>query len=215
LITRARLVADARLVAGGAVLTCAAVLLAACGSTSGPSAAGTTPDPKPSATPASSGPSVSTAPPASAATPPAGVAGSWSGYGPCRVLKVTLGLSQRDPAVTYQVIDFTNRGSTTCILYGYPGVSLAAGTPAVPVGLPAAHNTSAPARPVTLTPAGVANALLQISNAPARCAPVRARYLIVYLPNKQGPAKLAYTAAACAKPLRIMQVAAVSLGTGG
>ena len=129
---------------------------------------------------------------------------------------MTLGLAQHDPAVTYQVIDFTNRSSRICIIYGYPGVSLAAGTPAVPIGLPAAHNTSAAPKLVTLTPGAVANALLQIKKAPQNgCGPVQAKYLIVARPNAAGPVKLPFTATACSEPVQIMQISAVSLGTGG
>jgi Protein of unknown function (DUF4232) len=130
---------------------------------------------------------------------------------------VKLGISQHDPSVTYQVIEFTNRGTRTCVIYGYPGVSLGAGTPAVPIGLPAAHNTSASPKVVTLVRGGVVNALLQITtNAPqGTCGPVPATYLIVYLPNGATPAKLPFTATACSKHTHIMQISAVSLGTGG
>ena len=132
---------------------------------------------------------------------------------------MTLGLSQRDPTVTYQVIDFTNRGSVTCIIDGYPGASLAAGSPPAPIGLPAAHNPSAPPKPVTLTPGGVANALLQITAAhtyaKGSCGPVQAHYLIVYLPNEDRPAKLPYAATGCSKQVRMMQISVVSRGTGG
>jgi hypothetical protein len=129
---------------------------------------------------------------------------------------VKLGLAQHDPSVTYQVIDFTNHGPKTCVIYGYPGVSLAAGTPAVPVGLPAAHNTSAPPKVVTLVRGGVVNALLQITTSTPqdKCGPVPATHLIVYLPNA-GSVKLPFTATACSKRTQIMQISVVSLGTGG
>jgi hypothetical protein len=146
------------------------------------------------------------------------VAGSWSGFGACRDLTVTLGISQRDRGVTYQVIDFTNKGPVTCVLEGYPGVSLTVGPAAVPIGLPAAHNTAQPEKPVTLIRGGVANALLQINTAHtarASCSPVQARYLIVYRPNGASPVTLPYAATACASLVRIMQVSPVALGTGG
>jgi Protein of unknown function (DUF4232) len=203
-------------VAGGATLASVVMLAAACSSSSASTSAAAS-SPPGSTAPASSAPAASTTPSASGTTSPSpGAAGFWSGYSPCRSLGVKLGLSQHDPTVTYQVIDFTNRGAKTCVIYGYPGVSLAAGSPAVPVGLPAAHNTSAPPKVVTLVRGGVVNALLQIStNAPqGTCGPVPARHLIVYLPDA-GSVTLPFTATACSKRSRIMQISAVSLGAGG
>jgi hypothetical protein len=208
--------------AGGATLACAVTLVAACGrssSSSTGSAAGTATaasDPSTSAAPASSARAASPAPSASGtASLSPGVAGTWSGYSGCRDLQVTLGLSERDSSVTYQVIDFTNRSPVICTLYGYPGVSLAAGTTSTPIGLPAAHNTSQAPRPVTLRPGAAANALLQIPKAPDSCGPVRADRLIVARPNGASPVKLAFAAAACAKRDQMMKINPVSLGTGG
>jgi hypothetical protein len=217
-----------RLVVGGAALACAVTLVAACSGSPG-SSAGAASDPPASATPAGSGPPASptqaaSAPGASAtptggtSSPPRGVAGAWSGFG-CPDLEVTLGLSERDPTVAYQVIDFTNRGSATCFLEGYPGVSLAAGAPAVPLGLPARHNPSVPERAITLKPGAVANALLQITDARqlarAACDPVPAQDLIIYLPDGSSPVKVRYPTTACANRVQMMQVSVVSLGTGG
>jgi Protein of unknown function (DUF4232) len=219
LITRARRAAHARL-AACATLACAALLVTACGSSASSSAAGQGPSPSHAGTAsASTAASASTsAGPADPVTP--GVAGTWLGYGPCPDIGVTLGISEHDPAVTYQVIDFTNRGSTACVLSGYPGVSLGAGHPAVPIGLPAGHTGfKIPAGTLTLRPGGVANATLEIADAhsyaQAKCAPVQARYLIVYRPNLASPVTLAFTATACAQAVRLMQVSAVSPGTGG
>jgi hypothetical protein len=133
---------------------------------------------------------------------------------------VKLGLVEHDPAVTYQVIDFTNHSSVTCVITGYPGVSLAAGSPAVPIGMPAGHTAlTVPEKVLTLRPGGVANATLEITDArhyaQGKCGPVQARYLIVYRPNQANPVTLSYTATACSKPLQLLQVSAVSIGTGG
>jgi hypothetical protein len=208
--------------AGGATLACAVTLVAACGrssSSSTGSAAGTATaasDPSTSAAPASSARAASPAPSASGtASLSPGVAGTWSGYSGCRDLQVTLGLSERDSSVTYQVIDFTNRSPVICTLYGYPGVSLAAGTAPTPIGFPAGHNPSAAPKLVTLRPGAKANALLQIPEATDGCGPVRASRLIVARPNGASPVKLAFTAAACAKRDQMMKISAVSLGTGG
>jgi hypothetical protein len=147
------------------------------------------------------------------------VAGAWSGYGPCPDLEVQLGLAQGTSNTTYQVIDFTNRGSVGCILQGSPGVNLAGGTPVAPIGLPAARDGFAQAKEITLQPGGVANALLQITDArdysSARCGPVQAGYLIVYRPDGAAPVKLAYATTACSRAVQMLEVSAVSVGTGG
>ena len=198
---------------GGGVLACFTMLVTACtgssgsSAASGNSAAAATADPAPYSTPASSPPSA------------VSVAGAWSGYGPCPDLEVRLGLAQGTTSTTYQVIDFTNRGQVGCILDGYPGVNLAGGTPVAPIGLPAARSGPAKVREVPLQPGGVANALLQITDARGysntTCGPVQAQYLLIYRPDGTAPVKLAYTTTACSRAVQMMQVSAVSLGTGG
>ena len=117
------------------------------------------------------------------------------------------------------MIDFINHGSVACIMSGYPGVNLAGGTPTAPIGWPAAHTGSPAARLVTLQPGGAGNALLQITDAhtyaTATCGPVQAQYLIVYRPGNAAPVKLAYGTTTCSKPVRMLQISAISLGTGG
>src|SRR5450631_2590921 len=138
----------ARQATAGAALTCVAALAAACG-TSSPSAA-----PATTATTASPAPSASTTP---AATP---AAAAGPAACPTRSLKAKIGISQGTAGSVYTVIDFTNIGNVTCTLYGYPGVSLAGGTPVKQIGLAAAESKITPRTLVTLAPGAVANALL-------------------------------------------------------
>ena len=226
--------------AGSAVLACVTMLVAGCTGSSGSSAASSRSSSPVDSTspgsvspgsgaPGSSGPASSpaaapagpTAPVtgASSPPPPVSVAGSWSGYGPCPDLQVKLGLAQGTSNTTYQVIDFTNRGSLSCILDGYPGVNLAGGTPVAPIGLPAAHNDFAKAKEIVLQPGAVANALLQITDAhtysTAKCGPVQAQYLVIYLPDNAAAVKLAYGTTACSRAVQMLQVSGVSDGTGG
>jgi hypothetical protein len=225
------------------VLACMTMLIAGCTGTSGSSdASGRSSPPAASPSPASasagsgspgsSGPlgpaSSSAGAPASPTTPvtgasspppPVSAAGSWSGYGPCPDLQVKLGLAQGTSNTTYQVIDFTNRGRLSCILDGYPGVNLAGGMPVAPIGLPAAHSDFAKAKEIVLQAGAVANALLQITDArdysTAKCGPVQAQYLIIYLPNNAAAVKLAYGTTACSRAVQMLQVSGVSDGTGG
>jgi Domain of unknown function (DUF4232) len=221
-------------VARWVLLASVTALLTACtGSSGSPAASGSpaTSASSASPTPAGSAPASSAASgsapstPAPPSTPPvtspaAAVAGAWSGTGAlCPDLQVKLGLAQGTSNTTYQVIDFVNHGSVACIMSGYPGVNLAGGTPAAPIGLPAAHTEFPAARLVTLQPGEVGNALLQITDAhtyaAAKCGPVQAQYLIVYRPNKAAPVKLAYGTTACSQPVRMLQISAISLGAGG
>jgi hypothetical protein len=218
------------------VLACLTMLIVGCTGSPGSSAASgrsSSPAPaSPSGSPGSSGssgpPSSSPAAPASPTAPTTGasslppavsVAGSWSGYGPCPDLSVKLGLAQGTSNTTYQVIDFTNRGSLSCILDGYPGVNLAGATPVAPIGLPAVHSDFAKAKEIVLQPGAVANSLLQITDASdystAKCGPVQAQYLIIYLPNNAAAVKLAYGTTACSRAVQMLQISGVTHGTGG
>jgi hypothetical protein len=147
--------------------------------------------------------------------------GTRTGAAPCpsRYLAVKAGLAQGTAGSVYQVIVFTNISKVTCSLHGYPGVSLAGGTPVTQIGLAASESTVTPRKLVVLKPGAVANALLRITDAlnypTSTCGPVKADYLIIYPPNQTTPIPLAYTATACSKPVRILAVSVVQPGSGG
>jgi hypothetical protein len=201
----------ARQAIAGAALTCVAALAAACG-TSSPSAA-----PATTATTASPAPSASTA---AASTTPAATPAAAAGPAACptRSLKAKIGISQGTAGSVYTVIDFTNIGNVTCTLYGYPGVSLAGGTPVKQIGLAAAESKITPRTLVTLAPGAVANALLQIVDAgnfpAAKCGMVTARYLQIFPPNQTTPIYLSFTSPTCSKPVQTLNVSVVVAGAG-
>lgn len=160
----------------------------------------------PAAGPAGSAASAPVAPP-----PPA----------PClsRYLGASAGIGQGTLGSSYLVIDFKNLNNSPCTLYGYPGVSLAGGKPVTQIGQAAAENPATPRQLVTLSPGGVANALLQIADAgnyPAqKCAPVTSHWLQIFPPNQTVPIYLHYTSQACAKPVKLLTVNVVVPGSGG
>ena len=201
----------ARQAIAGAALTCVAALAAACG-TSSPSAA-----PAITAATASPAPSASTA---AASTTPAATPAAAAGPAPCptRSLKAKIGISQGTAGSVYTVIDFTNIGNVTCSLYGYPGVSLAGGTPVKQIGLAAAESKITPRTLVTLAPGAVANALLQIGDAgnfpAAKCGMVTAHYLQIFPPNQTTPIYLSFSSATCSKPVQTLNVSVVVAGAG-
>jgi hypothetical protein len=185
------------------------VLLTGCGHSS------------PSATPARTV-TVTASPAGPASTGPTTPAPATSSPGPAacptRYLGAKLGMSQGTAGSTYTVIDFTNISKVTCTLYGYPGVSLAGGSPVAQIGLAAVENPSPPRELVTLAPGAVANALLRIVHAgdfpPARCQPVTATYLQIFPPNQTTPVYLAYRSPVCSRPVHILTISVVQPGSG-
>ncbi len=117
----------------------------------------------------------------------------------------------------YVNIDFTNLDNVPCTLYGYPGVSLAGGLPVTRIGLPSLENLATPRQLVTLQPGGIAYAQLQIVQAatylPALCQPRPADYLDIIPPNQTVAIPTYYAATACAKPVHLLTVDALQLGT--
>jgi Protein of unknown function (DUF4232) len=194
-----------------AALAGVAVLAAACG--------GSTPAATPTKTV-----TVTASPQAPAGTSPGTATGTPAAPGaaapcPTRSLGLKPGLSQGAAGSVYQVLDFTNISNVTCTLYGYPGVSLAGGSPVAQVGLAASEDPTTPRKLVTLAPGQVANALLRIVDAlnfPAsKCGPVKTQWIQVYPPNQTTPVFLGYKTTACSKPVRILSVSVVQPGSGG
>jgi len=201
----------ARRAIAGAALAVVAVLAAACG--------GSTPAATPTKTV-----TVTASPQAPAGTSPGTATGTPAAPGaatPCPTSSLGLkpGLSQGAAGSVYQVLDFTNISNVTCTLYGYPGVSLAGGSPVAQVGLAASEDPTTPRQLVTLAPGQVANALLRIVDAlnfPAsKCGPVKTQWIQVYPPNQTTPLYLAYKTTGCSKPVRILSVSVVQAGSGG
>jgi Protein of unknown function (DUF4232) len=201
----------ARRAIAAAALAAVAVLAAACG--------GSTPAATPTKTV-----TVTASPQAPAGTSPGTATGTPAAPGaaapcPTRSLGLKPGVSQGAAGSVYQVLDFTNISNVACTLYGYPGVSLAGGSPVAQVGLAASEDPTPPRKLVTLAPGQVANALLRIVDAlnfPAStCGPVKTQWIQVYPPNQTTPIYLAYKTTGCSKPVRILSVSVVQAGSGG
>ncbi|MFF3915756.1 DUF4232 domain-containing protein [Streptomyces sp. NPDC001852] len=224
-------------------LTCVAVLATGCSAGSAATSGGTaaaTPSGAPAATtPAatSGGTAAATPSGAPAATTPAATNTAQAGSSgtntqaqpagttyrptaacPTRYLNARAGVSQGTAGSVYQVIDFTNISQSTCTLYGYPGVSLAGGSPVRQIGPAATRNTTAPRALVTLAPRATGNVLLRITDAgnypTAQCHPTAAQYLQVYPPGQTTPIYVAYTSTACAGTVGLLSVSAVQPGSG-
>lgn len=101
-------------------------------------------------------------------------------------LSVSLGDGDAAAGSVYRALVFTNAGSRTCELRGFPGVSYVAGDDGHQVG-PAAAMSGERGGQVPIPPGGTAQAQLQLANVqnfdPADCHPVPVRGLRVYPPG--------------------------------
>jgi hypothetical protein len=133
---------------------------------------------------------------------------------------VKAGLAQGAAGSVYQVIDFTNISATSCTLYGYPGVSLAGGTPVAQIGAAASRSTATGPSVVALAPGETANALLRITQAlnypTAKCSPTPTTYLQIFPPDQFTPIYLAYKSTGCASTsVNLLSISVIQPGTGG
>jgi hypothetical protein len=166
-----------------------------------------------------------TAPAASAtSTPAAGASAANPGSGPqpcsSRYLRADAGLSQGTAGSIYQVITLTNLDNVACTLYGYPGVSLANGTPVTQVGAAADRDTTSSPKTVTLQPQGVASATLRVIDAgaysPSKCGPVATTWLQIYPPGQYGALYLPYKSTGCSdSATHLLTISVVVPGNGG
>jgi Domain of unknown function (DUF4232) len=212
----------------GLVMVIAATAVAGCGSQSASSLSSS-----PSATSGSSGSNGAAASSASASSsaaaptghassaavnPNAAAAGGPPGCA-TRDLKATVGVAQGAAGSVYQVIDFTNIGTASCSLYGYPGIALAGGSPVTQIGAAASRSPQAGPALVTLKPGAVANTLLRITQAQnyptSKCSPMASTYLQIYPPNQTTPIYLGYKSTGCsATGVNLLTVSVVQTGAG-
>ena len=132
-----------------------------------------------------------------------------------------VGLAQGTAGSIYQVIYFTNLSNAPCTLYGYPGVSLAAGSSTVnQVGAAASRSTATAATLVTLDSGQSANALVRIVEAgnypTGTCKPTATTFLQIFPPGQTTPIYLAYKSTGCASTsVKLLSVSVMTAGTGG
>jgi hypothetical protein len=144
-----------------------------------------------------------------------------AGPGPCqgKQLKVKLGLGNGAAGTFYYPIQFKNVSSTSCTLYGFPGVSFTGETYAVQVGPAASRNRASPEHLVTLAPGKVASALIAVvdaQNYPSACGLTTASGILVYPPNLKTSVGLPYNGYTCVDAkYHVLTVNAVVPGSTG
>lgn len=113
----------------------------------------------------------------------------------------------------YSHLRFTNTGSTTCVMTGWPGVSYVGSGNGTQIGSPADRTGSATV--ISLKPGAVAEAQLKESaagNEDADCIVTPADGLRVYSPNTKAAVFLPHTVEACAAPSKhLMTIGPVRL----
>jgi hypothetical protein len=188
----------------GAAAVGVAVLAAACGSITNPGAG------------SSATVTVTATPPG---TPSAGTSGPAATPGPCATAALRLALGQESAAAghLYRTLDFTNISSTSCTLYGYPGISFVAAIGGQQIGA-AASRTPAAKRLIVLAPGQEAHARLDLLDVlnfpPSECAASTAHWMKVYPPNQFSASYVRWTAKVCSKPKPVyISVAPVRLGS--
>jgi hypothetical protein len=99
----------------------------------------------------------------------------------------------------YMKLNLTNTGPESCILKGFPGVSLAADNAGAPIGAPATRDESAPVVDVLLAPGQTGSAVLRYTQAGnyTDCAMVDAAGYRIYPPEDTASLFLPQPTKAC------------------
>jgi hypothetical protein len=119
-------------------------------------------------------------------------------------LRVKIGSSNGAAGTIYYDLVFTNVGTATCLLQGYPGVSLvsAGSASGSQIGADAKRDSVTPSRQIVLATGQTAHAVLGVTEAgdfPAsKCNPVTAHWLKVFPPDQTVAAYAPFTTQTCA-----------------
>jgi len=200
----------ARRLANAAAVAGAGAMIAACGHGS-PSVTVTKTITQ---TVAAGGGSASTTPSSPAPTTPAGAPGCLASG-----LQAQLGPGQGTAGTSYQVVQLINTSTSTCTLYGFPGVSFVTGIGGTQIGAPATRSPGKAKLLVTLHPGDKANLLLAVHDAgaipPGQCDMKSVGWLRIYPPGDYGALYVQYKTQACSKASKsIMEVGPVRAGAG-
>jgi hypothetical protein len=177
-----------------------------------------------SSTPPSTGSANPSTPPSSAPAeqPPQTDPADKALDGECKATELRLSLGKGDGAAgtVFRPLRFTNTGSRTCPIQGFPGVSYVAGDDGHQVG-PAAFREGTKGAAVSLAPGETAYAdvgFVQVRNFDANvCKPTAVRGLRVYPPHETASLFLSMEGTGCAgsPPDPQLKVRTVQKGQGG
>lgn len=186
------------------ILLGTALLAAACASSNngGSTAASSTSSSSAAATPAQAATSSSAAASSAAAAPSTGTAACATGN-----LKAAVVTGQGGAAAgsTYYPLNLTNTGSSSCSLFGYPGVSWVSGPSGSQIGQPATRNPVITPATVVLAPDQTAHVTIQVVDAgnydQSTCQPVTAHWLKIFPPGQFTALYVKFSAQTCSAKL--------------
>ena len=207
------------------ILLGTALLAAACASSNnGGSTAASSPSTS-SAAATHEGSASSSAPQATSSSAPA--PSSSPGMAECATgnLKATVVTGQGGAAAgsTYYPVNLTNTGSSSCYLFGYPGVSWVTSPSGSQIGQPARRNPVVSPAAVVLDPGQTAHVTLQVVDAgnydKSTCQPVTAHWLKIFPPGQFTALYVKFSAQTCSAKLPTklgspLSVDAVKAGQG-
>jgi hypothetical protein len=142
--------------------------------------------------------------------------------GDCKAaeLKLSIGRGEGTAGTTFRPVRFTNSGTRSCTIQGFPGVSYVAGDDGHQVG-PAAFREGTKGAAITLAPGQTAFAtvgFVQVHNFdPNVCRPTPTRGLRIYPPHDTASMFLPVDGTGCAgtPPGNQLTVRTVQKGSGG
>ena len=130
-------------------------------------------------------------------------------------LTVALGPSNGTAGAIYYPVQFTNKTAASCTLYGFPGVSFAAGTDEHQVGAAASRTQQTPAT-ITVMPRATASALLRVTDSGVYgCTRVQVNGLRIYPPGNTESVIVSYSGMACTSDVQQLTVGTVVTGSSG
>ncbi len=137
-----------------------------------------------------------------AASPSAGLTGCATGN-----LKAAVVTGEGGAAAgsTYYPVNLTNTGSSSCSLFGYPGVSWVSGPSGSQIGQPATRNPVITPATVVLAPGQTAHVTIQVVDAgnydKSTCQPVTAHWLKIFPPGQFTALYVKFSAQTCSAKL--------------
>lgn len=174
----------------------AALLLTACGPSQPQTQTSTEPGPS------SASPTTSSAAPSTTASPPSSATPTAAGPALCKAATLSAANDSTGGGAAgsvYMTLTLTNTGAESCLLKGFPGVSLTADANGAPIGAPATRDETTPAVDVLLAPGQSGAAVLrytQAGNFPD-CIMVPAAGYRIYPPEDTASLFLAQPTQAC------------------
>lgn len=136
-----------------------------------------------------------------------------------RNLSFSIGTADGAAGSVYEPLRMTNKGTASCTLYGYPGVSFVTGGSGDQVGADASRNPQHPAATVTLAPGATAESIVQVVNhgnySPSQCKAADVSGFRVYPPGETAAAYVPFDQAssACSTDVTQLTVEAVTAAT--